>query len=80
MTAEIVSIEEEKVYKGLRRIGYNKQDAEGIMKKYANQKALHIAEKAVEEHMIEIDHPFISIQKETAKLILSRIKELTEQK
>ena len=44
-----------------------------------NEYARLIAEKAVEEHMIDMDHPFISIQRETAKLILSRIKTLTEE-
>ena len=44
-----------------------------------NEYAWLIAEKAVEEHMIDMDHPFISIQRETAKLILSRIKTLTEE-
>ena len=47
----------------------------GAMNEYARL----IAENAVEEHMIDIDHPFISIQRETAKLILSRIKTLTEE-
>ena len=47
----------------------------GAMNEYARL----IAENVVEEHMIDMDHPFISIQRETAKLILSRIKQLTEE-
>ena len=57
-------------------ITLSESEVESLM----NEFAVHIAEQAVEEHMIDIDHPFISIQRETAKIILSRIKQLTESK
>ena len=45
---------------------------------YANQKALHIAEQAVEERTCDADHPFAKFERKTAKKILSRIKTLTQ--